>query len=133
MFNYFTHFTRCPRLLLLLRLGCEPFSCNIIVGLQSTPFCCCICYPSFLNSSRWEIICSNWLLGRFWFIFQEHAKVRPPCSTSSISFEINKHSFFMSIINKKWQKLCIIIIIIDIIVIVNVTYRGIFAIGKSHI
>ena len=86
MFNCFVHFIRCLQLtLLLLILDYEQFSCNIIVGSSSTPFCCCCrCSPSFLNSSRWEIICSNWFSGRFWFIFQERAKVRPPCSTSSI-------------------------------------------------
>ena len=81
MFNCFAHFIHCPRLLsLLLTLGCEPFSCNTILGPLSIPFCCCcICSPSFLNSSSWEIMCWNWFSRRFWFIFQE----RPRWSASS--------------------------------------------------
>ena len=71
MFNYFVFFIWCPwLLLLLLTLGCEPFSWNIIVGSPSKPLCCCyICSLSFLNLSRWKIISSNWFSGTFWFIF----------------------------------------------------------------
>ena len=112
MLNCFVHLIRCPRLLLLLvlTLGIEPFSCNIIVGSPSIPFCCCyICSPSFLISSRWEIICSNWFSEDFDSFFRSALKcvlpVRRQTSKKSLYYYYYYYYYYY----------CIIIIIIIII------------------
>ena len=96
MLNCFVHLIRCPRLLLLLvlTLGIEPFSCNIIVGSPSIPFCCCyICSPSFLISSRWEIICSNWFSEDFDSFFRSALKCVLP-----VRHQTSKKNLFIIII-----------------------------------
>ena len=106
MFNCFVHFIRCPQLLLLLTLGCESFSCNIIVGSPFVPFCCCCICSSFLNRLADKSCVQIDSQEDFDFFFRSALKCSPSSKSNIISIII---VIFVVII---------IIIVVGIIIII---------------
>ena len=107
MFDCFVHFIRCPQLLLLLlTLGCESFSCNIIVGSRFVPFCCCCICSSFLNRLADKSCVQIDSQEDFDFFFRSALKCSPSSKSNIISIII---VIFVVII---------IIIVVGIIIII---------------